>query len=87
MIKKTAWNTAIVQTDNLRQMNAEFCWGVEKIYQENAEGATEPTSCSFLFRANSSFCGKRQEKKNLNCPSLLLFLSSFSPSFFFGDHA
>lgn len=86
MIKKTAWNTAKVQTDKLRQMDAAFCWGVEKIYQENAEGATEPASCSFLFRANSTFHEKRQEKRNLNCPSLLLFLLSFSPSFFFGDH-
>lgn len=52
MIKKTAWNTAKVQTDNLRRMDAEFCWGVEKIYQENAKGAIEPAS-SFLFRVNS----------------------------------
>lgn len=53
MIKRTAWNTARVQIDNLREMDAEFCWGVGKIDQEDAEGATEPASCSFLFRVNS----------------------------------
>lgn len=38
MIKTTAWNTARVQTDNLKQIDAEFCWGVEKIIRKMLKG-------------------------------------------------
>lgn len=88
-IKRTAWNTAGVQTDNLREMDAEFCWAVEKVYQENTEGATEPASCSFLFRVNSaSFNEKRQEKKEIKIPfSFTISNCDFSgPNFTFNDH-
>lgn len=65
MIKRTSRNTARVQIDNLREMDAEFCWGVE-IYQENVEEATGPASCSFLFKVNSASFNKKKTRKKRN---------------------
>lgn len=71
MIKKTAWNTARVQTDNLKQRDAKFCWGAEKIIRKMLKGVQ--SLLPVLFRVNSA--SFHDEKKKLKSPSLLPFLT------------
>lgn len=65
MIKKTAWNTARVQTDILRQMDAEFWWGMEKIIRKMLKGLESLLPALFSSEwTQHLFMKKDREKRN-----------------------